>query len=346
MTASFAKAGIAAAFAASLALAAPPAPAAAFPGSGQTLRFAQSDSHGAHNVQDQILIAGIEKLGYKVSLTTVGIAAFFQAAAQGDLDMTGDINWPQREPPYRAVEKQLALVGDGSISGGGINPNPIDKKTADAHHITRFAHLKHPKIAALFDTDGDGRADLINCDPGWSCGDVVDYQIKAFGLDKTVHSVRGKYEALMAQTFAKFKRGEPVLYYTWSPSWVVDTLVPGRDVVWLPTPFGALPKGVSAGSGSLVKDVVGCAGGQNPCRMTTGSWNWRTVARRDFLEQNPSVKKLGELARWPLATWSAWEGAISKGANNNREIKKLAQAWIAANQKTFDGWVQEAAAAK
>ena len=50
----------------------------------------------------------------------------------------------------------------------------------------------------------------------------------------------------MAQTFAKFKRGEPVLYYTWSPSWVVDTLVPGRDVVWLPTPFGALPKGVSA----------------------------------------------------------------------------------------------------
>lgn len=315
------------------------------PGEGKTVRFAQNDSLGANYVQDQILIAALEKLGYKVTLQTLGVAAFFQAAAQGDLDMTGDINWPQREPAYRKVEQQLALVGDGTIIGGGINGYTIDKKTAEANNITNIEQLKDPKVAALFDTDGDGLANLNNCDPGWSCGDVVDFQIEKFGLKDTIRSVRGKYEALMAETFARAKRGEAVLYYTWSPSWVVDTLVPGRDVVWLPIPFDALPEGVSAGSGHLVKGIVGCAGNQDPCRMTVGSWNWRIVANRDFLKANPAVQKLAETAKWPLTTWSAWEGALAT-ANSNRDIKKLAETWISENQAEFDGWVAQAAAAK
>src|SRR5207248_9792475 len=67
-----------------------------------------------------------------------------------------------------------------------------------------------------------------------------------FGLSDTVRSVRGKYEALMGETFSRYRAGEPVLFYGWSPGWVVDTLRPGRDVVWLPTPFEALPPGVTA----------------------------------------------------------------------------------------------------
>lgn len=321
------------------------ADAGSLPGEGKTVNFAQNDSLGANYVQDQILIMAMEKLGYKVNLQTLGVATFFQAAAQGDLDITGDINWPQREPAFRQVEKQLTLVGDGTIEGGGINGYVIDKKTAEANNITNIEQLKDPKLAKLFDTNDDGKADLINCDPGWSCGDVVDYQIEKFGLSGTVHSVRAKYEALMAETFARARRGEPVLYYTWSPSWITDALVPGKDVVWLPIPFEALPEGVSRGNGSDVKGVVGCAGNQDPCRMTVGSWNWLIVANRDFLEKNPAVHKLSEIAKWPLPVWSSWEAALNKG-NSNRDIKKLAESWVAENQKQFDGWIAEAVAAK
>ncbi|WP_134498186.1 glycine betaine/L-proline ABC transporter substrate-binding protein ProX [Microvirga pakistanensis] len=328
-----------------LAPAIPSAFAQGQPGAGKTVRFAQSDSLGANYVQDYILLAALEKLGYKTTVKNLGIATFFQAAAQGDLDVSSDINWPQREPAFKQVEQQLTLVGDGSIIGGGINGYVIDKKTADAHKITNFEQLKDPKIAALFDTDGDGKANLHNCDPGWSCGDVVDFQIEKFGLTDTVRSVRAKYEALMADVFARARRGEPVLYYTWSPSWVVDGLVPGKDVVWLPIPYDALPSGVSNSGGHLVKGVVGCAGGQDPCRMTVGSWNWRTVASRKFVQENPSAKKLFEVAKWPIETWASWEGAINKGAKNNRDIKKVADTWIEQNQKVFDGWVAEAAAA-
>ena len=153
------------------------------------------------------------------------------------------------------------------------------------------------------------------------------------------------YEALMGETFSRYRAGEPVLFYGWSPGWVVDTLRPGRDVVWLPTPFEALPPGVIAPKGALVSGVVGCAGGQDPCRMTIGAWNYQSIVNRAFLADNPAVRKLVEQFRFPLATWIAWEGTISK-TKSDRYIKKAAETWIAANQTQFDGWVKDAAAAK
>lgn len=315
------------------------------PGEGKNVRFVRSDSLGANYVQDEILIEALKKLGYKVDLKTLGISAFFQAASQGDLDLSPDMNMPQVEAAYVQVKDKVELIGEGSIIGGGTNGYLIDKKTAEEYNITVIDQLKDPKLAALFDTNGDGKADLVNCDPGWRCGDVVDYQIEEFGLSDTVRSVRAKYEMLLAETFARFKRGEPVLYYTWQPSWIADTLKPGTDTVWLPIPYDALPENVHAKNGHLVAGLVGCAGGQDPCRMTTGSWNWMTAANRDFIKDNPAVRSLIEQAQWPATTWSLWEAELNKN-KSDRNIKKIAQDWIKDNAAEFNGWVAQAARAK
>ncbi|WP_284109139.1 glycine betaine ABC transporter substrate-binding protein, partial [Escherichia coli] len=47
--------------------------------------------------------------------------------------------------------------------------------------------------------------------------------------------------AMIADTITRYKEGKPVLYYTWTPYWVSDVMVPGRDVVWLQVPFSSLP---------------------------------------------------------------------------------------------------------
>ena len=314
------------------------------PGEGKTIRFASSDSLGANYVQDQILITGLEKLGYDVKLSIMNFSAITQAISQGDLDMTADVNWPQAQPAVEQVGDTAELINEGTIIGGGINGYMIDKKTAEAHNITNISQLKDPKIAALFDSDGDGKANLINCDPAWKCGDVVDFQVKEFGLSDTVRSVRAKYEPLIGEAFARADRGEPILLYTWSPSWIVYRLKPGEDVVWLPIPYDALPEGVTKPKTHEIKDVVGCAGGQNPCRMAVGPWNWRTLANKEFIAENPAVKKFVEQVKWPLTTWSEWEGDLGKGAKTDADMKKLADAWIAAHQDEFDGWLKEAAA--
>lgn len=321
-----------------------PAVAQDLPGKGKMIRYAQSDSLGANYVVAQIAMRAMKDLGYEVKLSTVNTTLFFQAAAQGDLDLSTDVNMPQREPALRAVEKQAEVVGTGAILGGGINGYLIDKKTAIAHNITSLEQLKDPKIAGLFGKEG--RADLINCDPGWSCGDVVDYQLANFGLKDTVHSVRGKYEALMVEAVARVKRGEPALFYAWSPSWVNNALVPGDEVVWLPTPKDALPPNVPSRGSALVPGVKGCAGGADPCRMAMASWNWASVANKQFIAANPAVRSFVEQMKFPLATWSAWEFNINKNGGSAALMTKMADEWLVANKSLFDQWVTNAKRAK
>ncbi len=46
-------------------------------------------------------------------------------------------------------------------------------------------------------------------------------------------------QSLLIQSLAT--KGDPILYYTWTPYWVSGVLVPGKDVVWLEVPFSSLP---------------------------------------------------------------------------------------------------------
>lgn len=43
---------------------------------------------------------------------------------------------------------------------------------------------------------------------------MINHQIDAYGLSKTVTHNRGNYAAMMADTIARYKEGKPVLYYT------------------------------------------------------------------------------------------------------------------------------------
>lgn len=312
----------------------------ALPGAGKTIHYAQTDSLGANYVAVQIVMKALKSLGYQVNLSTMGTVLFFQAVAQGDVDMETDVNFPQSEPDFRAVQSKAELVGGGEIIGGGINGYLIDKKTALAHNITSLEQMKDPKIAALFGEDG--KAELISCDPGWSCGDVVNYQLDKFGLRQTVRPVSGKYEALMADVVTRVKDGKPAFFYAWSPSWTTNVLVPGKDVLWLPTPADALPPKVPNHGSAMVSGVEGCAGGANPCRMPMASWNYGAVANKAFVAANPAVKALIEQVRFRSATWSAWELAISKSDGATTEVSTLADQWVSANKQQFDQWVAAA----
>jgi glycine betaine/proline transport system substrate-binding protein len=122
------------------------------PGAGKTIHYAQTDSLGANYVAVQIVKKALTSLGYEVNLSTMGTVLFFQAVAQGDVDMETDVNFPQSEPDFRVVQAQAEMIGGGEIIGGGINGYLIDKKTALAHNITSLEQMKDPKIAALLGT--------------------------------------------------------------------------------------------------------------------------------------------------------------------------------------------------
>jgi len=87
------------------------------PGSGKTVRYVQADSLGANYVADQIVARAMKSLGYDVKLSTMNITLFFAAVAQGDVDLSTDVNLPQREPEFRPSKSRRKSSAPGSLPG-------------------------------------------------------------------------------------------------------------------------------------------------------------------------------------------------------------------------------------
>jgi len=211
----------------------------------------------------------------------------------------------------------------------------IDKKTAEAHGISNIAQLKDPELAKLFDTDGDGKADLIGCDPGWGCEAIIEHQLDAYGLRNNVSHRQGSYAVLIADVITRFKAGQPVLYYTWIPLWPSSIMKPGQDVVWLEVPFSSLPGGRAGEDTTL-------ANGKNyGFSMNTQ----HIVVSRPFAEAHPDVAKLAEVMQLPVADITAQNALMAEGQNTAADVERHTNAWIRAHQATFDGWIEQARAA-
>lgn len=292
--------------------------------------------------QHQIYKKLMEELGYKVTIhPPVSIPVFFVSAAQGQLDFWANGWYPLYNDYINGprVKGKVESVGY-IVRAGALQGYLIDKKTADEYGITNLGQLKDPEIAKLFDIDGDGKADLIGCNPGWGCEVVIDHHLPAYGLTDTVTHVKGQYFALMAQTVRRFRRGQPILYYTWTPNWTVGVLEPGKDVVWLNVPFSSLPEGQKEQEAyTIVEDDIGCA--TTPCNIGWPANDIRVDANSAWLEKNPAARALFEAASIPMADMSVAAMAINDGATE-AEIEAMAEEWIENHRDQVDQWLAAA----
>lgn len=217
------------------------AQAADLPGTGKTVQPIQS-TVAEETFQTLVVNKAMEALGYTVQPTKeVDYNVGYTSIANGDATYLA-VNWdPLHKDKYEQAGGDNKFYRKGEYISGAAQGYLIDKKTADKYHITNIEQLKDPKIAKLFDTNDDGTADLTGCNPGWGCESVVNHQMKSFGLEKTVTNNQDNYAALIADTIARYRNGESILYYTWTPYWVSGVLVPGKDVTWLEVPFSSLP---------------------------------------------------------------------------------------------------------
>ncbi|NEO33791.1 MAG: glycine betaine/L-proline ABC transporter substrate-binding protein ProX, partial [Symploca sp. SIO3C6] len=304
------------------------------PGEGVIVRSGNSSSPYARFVTDIINI-GLEKLGYNVKdQRQLQIPALHIAVSNGDLEFYGT-HWEKlHEGFFQNNGGEDKFQRTGYLIPNALQGYQIDQKTANKYNITNLGQLKDPKIAQLFDSDGDGKANLIGCEPGWGCELVIENHLDAYGLRNTVEHVQGDYSALMADTLGRYKQGEPVLYYTWTPNWVAAVFKVGKDVVRLSVPFTSLPKQM----GEFTEEDTSI-GGQNVGFVPD---NVRILANSKFLNANPSAKRWFELVEIPLADVNQQQKLVQDGEDSPEDVRRHAQTWIDNNQQLFDNWLEEA----
>ena len=276
--------------------------------------------------QAEIYKQALEGMGYTVTEPkAIKPSVFYVAAAAGDLDLWVN-GWFSTHDGYIKESKGKVKPVGYVMKKGGLQGYLIDKKSADSLGIKSVMDIK--AHAKKFDSNGDGKADMVACPPGWGCEKQITKHFAELGLGDFINPVKADYSASMADVIAKYKNGKSVLFYTWTPNWTVGALQLGKDIVWIEVPY----------SGS--KKVAVANATKSKINMGFGADDIRPAANTAFLKANPDVKKMLEKASIPLADIAAQNMKMNKGEKSEKAIKKHAAAWIKANQSTFDSWLK------
>ena len=156
------------------------------PGSGIKVR-SSAETSSESLFMTEIINIGLEKLGYETAeIKQLTPPLYYTAVSNGELDFMGATGENIHAGLYKKSGGDEKLERVGLIMADGLQGYQIDKKTADQYNISSLDQLKDPKIAKLFDSDGDGKANLTGCDPGWGCALVIEHHLKAYELQETV----------------------------------------------------------------------------------------------------------------------------------------------------------------
>ena len=288
-------------------------------------------------MQAAIYRALLTELGYDVSdpsQAELSPAEFYPALAEGRYDFWAN-GWIPHHVQYMNQEDvydTVRTVG-WQMPAGGLQGILMDKATADAYGITNLDDIgDNPELAALFDLDGDGKADLMGCDQSWACREIIDDTIAHNEWQETIEQVSANHADLFADSVRRHQRSERFLVYVWSPSTFTAQLVPGEDAIWL-----------SMDSPLSTKDQIAnlpaneCPG--RPCKTGFIPADIQVVARDEFLEANPAAAKLLNLVNIPSSDVSQYVHQYLSGNSSEADVQAAADQWIADNRVSVDRWL-------
>jgi len=314
------------------------------PGEGVTVQPAIAgwdDARPVQSIFDQLL----EELGYRVEPPIMlDNPIFYTAVAQGDVDFWTAGWFPLHNAQLPAGFFDTASIAGTIIPAGGTQGYLVTKSAAEEFGITSLDDFKRPEVKAAFDRNGDGKADLVACPPGWGCETIIEHHLDVYDLRDHVNDIKAAYNPAFADALAAYRDGQPVLYYTWTPNFTVFQMVPGEDSVWINVPEIA-PNEAQEGFEEFMM-ISGLAGGvTDPVLTGFVADDIQAVANNAFLEANPAAASILANVQIPVGDVSAMTVRIAEGEDSDEDVAAMAAEWIETNRAQVDAWLAEARAA-
>lgn len=314
------------------------------PGAGVTVRPARASWNTGY-FQEVLVRKGLEELGYRVKrVKELSNPLFYQAVALGDIDYWTNGWFPNHDGQLPKNFYDKADRYGYVMKAGGLQGYLVSKKEAEELNIQSLADFKRPEVRAVFDSNGDGKADLTACPPGWGCEGVITHHLDVYDLADHIKPIKAAYAASMAEVLVHQKQGDPIFFYTWAPNWTIFKLKPGEDVVWINVPK-IMPK-ASQEAGRERMTVTGLEGAvSDPVKLGFVVSDIQIVANKEFTRQNPAAQKFFEVFTLPLEDVNEQNTRMNEGEKSPRDINRHADEWIAKNQTLWQQWLTVARSA-
>ncbi len=313
----------------------------ALPGEGVTVKPARATWNTGF-FQEALVRRGLEQLGYDVEKPKdLQNPIFYKSVTLGDVDYWTNGWFPNHEGQFPKNFYDDADAYGYIVKAGGLQGYLVSKEHVEKYDIKSLDDFKREEVKKAFDKDGDGKADMTACPPGWGCETVIAHHMDVYDLHDHINPIKASYEAGMASAIAAYRADEPIFFYTWAPNWTIFKLKPGEDVMWINVPE-IIPKesqksGVDRMTQSGIEGAV-----SDPIKLGYVVSDIRIVANKKFVEANPAVKKFFELVAIPLVDINEQNTRMNSGEKSQKAIEGHVDEWIADNQETWNKWLEEA----
>lgn len=303
------------------------------PGKGIKVQPARATwSTGFFN--EALVRRGLTELGYDVQQPKdLQNPIFYKSVVLGDVDYWANGWFPLHDEQLpKDFNEKAEVVGDIAKSGG-LQGYLVSKREIEKFKIKSLDDFKRDDVKKAFDTNGDGKADLTACPPGWGCEKAIAHHLDIYGLEDDINPIKAGYEAAMASAIGNYKSGGPVFFYTWTPNWTTYKLKPGEDVMWINVPGGDDADMAVSGLEGAVSDPINLGFKANDIQI---------VANKKFLADNPAARKFFEVFRLNLGDINEQNARMNEGEKSQKDIERHVDQWIAKNQAKWNGWIEAA----
>jgi glycine betaine/proline transport system substrate-binding protein len=159
------------------------------------------------------------RIGGKVEMVPGNNATIFQAMDQGkgDIDVHPDVWLPNQES---VTKKYVDGAGSVTLSSNPYQGNQgfcVSKDFAKANNSTDIADLGRPDVAALMDSDGNGKGEMWIGAPGWASANVNEVKVRDYGLLDFIEPIRAEESVKTARIKDSIAKGEGYAFYCYKP---------------------------------------------------------------------------------------------------------------------------------
>lgn len=159
------------------------------------------------------------RIGGKVEMVPGNNATIFQAMDQGkgDIDVHPDVWLPNQES---FTKKYVDGAGTVTLSTNPYEGNQgfcVSQDFAKANNITDIADLGRPDVAAMMDSDGNGKGEMWIGAPGWASANVNEVKTRDYGLLDFIEPIRAEESVKTARIKDSIAKGEGYAFYCYKP---------------------------------------------------------------------------------------------------------------------------------
>lgn len=269
------------------------------------------------------------RIGGEVEYVPGNNATIFQAMDQGkgDIDVHPDVWLPNQESFTKQYVDEAGTVT--------LSPNPyegnqgfcVSKDFATANNITDIADLGRPDVAALMDSDGNGKGEMWIGAPGWASANVNEVKVRDYGLLDFIEPIRAEESVKTARIKDSIAKGEGYAFYCYEPHavWYMFDVVMLTEPTYDPAKYIMIQPSDDADWYEKSKVAT-----KDDLKKVQIAWS------NSLPERSPAIAEFFQRFSLSADDVSNFAYEIS---GKGRDPAEVAKEWMEANPERVDAWL-------